>query len=139
MRGQLRKVDSCVHFAGLRSIGESTRSPLRYHQNNVTVNIFYLFIKSDCYACILYLGIYSMLYPRMFIYLFQTSQGTLNLLEVLSKHGVRQIVFSSSATVYGNSLCPLTEKSNVGAGITNPYGRGKFIIEQIFEDLHRSP
>lgn len=67
------------------------------------------------------------------------SQGTLNLLEVLAKHGVRQLVFSSSATVYGNSKCPLTEKSNVGAGITSPYGRGKFIIEQIFEDLHRSP
>lgn len=61
--------------------------------------------------------------------------GTLNLLEVMQKHGCKNIIFSSSATVYGISKSPLSETSGVGDGITNPYGWTKFMMEQILTDL----
>lgn len=60
--------------------------------------------------------------------------GTLNLLEVMQIHGVYNLVFSSSATVYGLAeQLPVTEKAPRSA--TNPYGQTKLMIEQILEDL----
>ncbi len=62
--------------------------------------------------------------------------GTINLCEVMSKYGCKSIVFSSSATVYGNPASnPITEYFPVGQGITNPYGRSKYIIEEILRDV----
>lgn len=62
--------------------------------------------------------------------------STLVLLDCMQKHNVKKIVFSSSATVYGDpENLPLTEDSRVGVGITNPYGQTKFMIEQILSDL----
>ena len=62
--------------------------------------------------------------------------STLVLLGVMKKHNVKKIIFSSSATVYGNpEQLPLTEESRIGVGITNPYGQTKFMIEQILRDL----
>lgn len=61
--------------------------------------------------------------------------STLSLLEEMQRHNVKKLVFSSSATVYGTpSELPLRETSQVGVGITNPYGQTKFIIEQIIKD-----
>lgn len=60
--------------------------------------------------------------------------STLTLLEVMEKHGVHRLVFSSSATVYGSAPIPYSEDSPVGQGITNPYGRTKYMIEQILTD-----
>ena len=63
--------------------------------------------------------------------------GTLILCEVMKKHNVKKIVFSSSATVYGTeATVPLVEDSPLGA--TNPYGRSKLMIEQILGDLYVS-
>ena len=45
------------------------------------------------------------------------------------------IVFSSSATVYGSDPVPITEESPVGQGLTNPYGRTKYMMEQVLSDL----
>jgi UDP-glucose 4-epimerase len=88
--------EACVHFAGLKAVGESAQIPLRYYDNNIT--------------------------------------GTLRLLEVLAEHDCFNLVFSSSATVYGTSQdMPLTEDSPTGA--TNPYGRTKLFIEHILADL----
>jgi UDP-glucose 4-epimerase len=64
--------------------------------------------------------------------------GTLNLLNVMKSYNVFNFIFSSSATVYGNSKSPLFETSKVGDGITNPYGRTKFMIEEILRDLYKS-
>ena len=90
------KIDSVIHFAGLKAVGESCKKPLEYFDNNIT--------------------------------------GTLVLLDVMRK----KIVFSSSATVYGmNNISPLTEDMEVG-GVTNPYGRTKFIIECMLKDLYAS-
>ena len=62
--------------------------------------------------------------------------STLVLVETMQKHGVMRIVFSSSATVYGTpSELPLTEDSQVGIGITNPYGWTKYFNEVILKDL----
>jgi UDP-glucose 4-epimerase len=62
--------------------------------------------------------------------------STLSLCEVMQTHGVKKLIFSSSATVYGTpEKLPLKETSRVGVGITNPYGQTKFMIEQILKDL----
>lgn len=62
--------------------------------------------------------------------------STLVLVEAMRAHGVKRIVFSSSATVYGDpESLPLTEQSRVGVGITNPYGWTKFMNEQILTDV----
>ena len=63
--------------------------------------------------------------------------GTLVLCEVMKKHGVKKMVFSSSATVYGMAeQVPISE--NFALGATNPYGRTKQIIEEILRDLYVS-
>ena len=63
--------------------------------------------------------------------------GTLVLCEVMAEHGVRRLVFSSSATVYGDPhAVPIREDFPLSA--TNPYGRSKLMIEDILRDLHRS-
>jgi len=98
---KIPKVDSCIHFAGLKAVGESTKLPLLYYENNV--------------------------------------QATVTLLQVLQEAGVKGFVFSSSATVYGDAPVPITEESPVGNGITNAYGRSKYMIEEILRDLSNSP
>ena len=94
------QIDSVIHFAGLKAVGESVHKPLEYFDNNVN--------------------------------------GTLVLLDVMRKKKKKKIVFSSSATVYGmNNISPLTEDMEVG-GVTNPYGRTKYMIECILKDLYTS-
>jgi UDP-glucose 4-epimerase len=61
--------------------------------------------------------------------------STMILLDIMRKHNIKKIVFSSSATVYGSpSELPLTEDSQVGIGLTNPYGKTKYFIEEILRD-----
>jgi UDP-glucose 4-epimerase len=62
--------------------------------------------------------------------------STLTLCETMQSKGIKKLIFSSSATVYGTpESLPLTEESRVGTGITNPYGQTKFMIEQVLKDL----
>ena len=90
-------IDSVIHFAGLKAVGESVAKPLEYYDNNLV--------------------------------------STLALLEAMREHNVKQLVFSSSATVYGSpSELPLRETLTVGVGLTNPYGKTKYMIEQIIQD-----
>lgn len=92
------KIDSVIHFAALKAVGESVAKPLEYYHNNIT--------------------------------------GTLILCDVMRNHGVKNIVFSSSATVYGDpAFVPITEDCPKGL-ITNPYGQTKSMMEQILTDLH---
>jgi len=93
------KIDAVIHFAALKSVGESVAEPLRYYQNNIT--------------------------------------GTLNLLEVMEQHRVSTLIFSSSATVYGEpSQVPITESESIKP--TNPYGQTKAMIEQILLDAQQA-
>lgn len=57
------------------------------------------------------------------------------LLEVMKDHGVKKLVFSSSATVYGSAPIPYVETYAAGQGITNPYGQTKYIVENIMSDV----
>ncbi len=61
--------------------------------------------------------------------------GTINLLKCMNKYNVKKIVFSSSATVYGDQgVAELTESMQTGVGITNPYGETKHVIEEMLID-----
>ena len=92
-------IDSVIHFAGLKAVGESVAKPLKYYQNNVT--------------------------------------GTLVLCEAMAKANVKNLVFSSSATVYGDpASLPITEDFPTGA--TNPYGQSKLMVEHVLTDLAAS-
>lgn len=65
--------------------------------------------------------------------------GTLNLFKVMKKYSCHEIIFSSSATVYGEQKEPrCVETMTTGTGITNPYGQTKFMIEQILTDVAKS-
>lgn len=65
--------------------------------------------------------------------------GTVNLLKCMKNHGVHKIIFSSSATVYGDQgVAKLNESMQTGVGITNPYGETKHIIEEIMKDVAES-
>lgn len=91
-------IDSVIHFAGLKAVGESCQKPLEYYHNNVT--------------------------------------GTLLLCDSMRRHGVKTIVFSSSATVYGTpDEVPIKETARVG-NATNPYGETKVMIERILKDIY---
>lgn len=92
-------IDSVIHFAGLKAVGESVAKPIEYYHNNIT--------------------------------------GTLILLDVMKNHNCKKIVFSSSATVYGNpKTVPIREDFPLST--TNPYGSTKLMIEQILNDVYIS-
>lgn len=94
------KVDACIHFAGLKAVGESVEKPLEYYDNNVA--------------------------------------GTLNLVEVMRNYGCKNIIFSSSATVYGDPVeIPITENCPKGQ-CTNPYGWTKSMLEQMLLDIQNA-
>ena len=90
------EIDSVIHFAGLKAVGESVAKPIEYYYNNIA--------------------------------------GTLNLCASMKKHGVKKIVFSSSATEYGMpKSVPI--KEDFPLSTTNPYGETKLMIERILKDI----
>lgn len=91
--------DAVVHFAGLKSVGESVEQPIRYYHNNLV--------------------------------------STLTLLRIMERRGVRNLVFSSSATVYGEpEELPINENAHLSA--TNPYGQTKLMIENMLMDIAKT-
>lgn len=72
------------------------------------------------------------------LYYYNNLVSTINLLQVMKKYNCFSLIFSSSATVYGNSEPPLSEKTLTGYGITNPYGKTKYMIEEILKDEYKS-
>lgn len=91
------EISACIHFAGLKAVGESVKKPWEYYNNNIA--------------------------------------GTLNLVDVMKKRGCKNIIFSSSSTVYGTpETVPVTEKTPKGV-CTNPYGWTKSMLEQILSDI----
>lgn len=93
-------IDSCIHFAGLKAVGESVAKPWEYYENNIA--------------------------------------GTLTLVDVMRKHNVKNMIFSSSATVYGDpAFVPITEECPKGQ-CTNPYGWTKSMLEQILSDIQKA-
>lgn len=93
------EIDSVIHFAGLKAVGESVEKPLLYYDNNIV--------------------------------------GSIALFQAMAEAGVKSIVFSSSATVYGDpASVPITEDFPLSA--TNPYGRSKLFIEEMLRDIANS-
>lgn len=94
--------DACIHFAGLKAVGESVEKPWEYYENNIG--------------------------------------GTLTLVDVMRRSGCKNIIFSSSATVYGDPAeIPITEHCPKGV-CTNPYGWTKSMLEQVLSDMqHADP
>lgn len=93
-------IESVIHFAGLKAVGESVSKPWEYYENNIA--------------------------------------GTLVLLDVMRKHNVKNIIFSSSSTVYGTpDTIPVTENSPK-KDCTNPYGWTKSMLEQILTDIQKA-
>ena len=64
--------------------------------------------------------------------------SSLNLFKMMQKYKIHNLIFSSSASVYGNSVSPLDEHCKTGEGITNPYSRSKYMIEEILKDITNS-
>lgn len=93
------KIDSVIHFAAFKAVGESVAKPIEYYHNNLTT--------------------------------------TLVMLKLMKKYGVKNFVFSSSATVYGDAkIIPITEESPLST--TNPYGATKLMIEDILRDVYKA-
>ncbi len=93
------KIQACIHFAGLKAVGESCHKPLEYYQNNLI--------------------------------------STLNLVQVMREAGCKNLVFSSSATVYGQpKSVPISEDFPLST--TNPYGTTKLYIEGILKDIYKA-
>ena len=93
-------IESCIHFAGLKAVGESVVKPWEYYENNIA--------------------------------------GTLTLVDVMRKHNVKNIIFSSSATVDGDpAQIPITEECPKGQ-CTNPYGWTKSMLEQVLTDIQKA-
>ncbi|OLY77687.1 UDP-glucose 4-epimerase [Smittium mucronatum] len=91
---------SVIHFAALKAVGESSKIPLKYYENNLS--------------------------------------GTINLLSVMGQFNVRNIVFSSSATVYKYVPGGPPMKEGDDTGSSNPYGRTKLFMESIITDVANS-
>ena len=94
------KIDSVINFAGFKAVGESTKMPLEYYENNVS--------------------------------------GAIVLLQTMQKYGVKNFVFSSSATVYGIQESPKYVETMKRGIPSSPYGMTKVMIEEILEDLYRA-
>lgn len=91
---------ACIHFAGLKEIGESLQKPLEYYNNNMT--------------------------------------STFVLIDQLCKHNCKNIIFSSSAAVYGMpAVVPITENCSKGS-CDNPYGKTKSMLEEVLIDVHKA-
>lgn len=71
-------------------------------------------------------------------YYYNNICGLINILKKCKKFNINNFIFSSSATVYGKTESPLIEESQIGIGITNPYGQTKFMAETILQDLCNS-
>jgi len=96
-----------------------------------------VFAKYDIYAVIHFAALKSVSesVSNPLLYYENNVGATLDLLRTMEKYGVRKIIFSSSATVYGNQPSPLDENSPAGIALTNPYGKTKYMIEEILRDL----
>ena len=64
--------------------------------------------------------------------------STINLIKVMTKYNCKNLIFSSSSTVYGNQQVPYKEDMAIGNGITNPYGKSKYMQEEFLSDLYKS-
>jgi UDP-glucose 4-epimerase len=98
-----------------------------FKENTIDVIIHFAGLKAVGESC-----------EKPYEYYDNNITGTLNIIKMMKQYNVKKIVFSSSATVYGEpETVPITEDSKVG-GVTNPYGRTKFMLEEILTDIYKA-
>lgn len=129
------------HPESLRRIGEITGKPVTLIQGDVRDRdlVKRTLMDHDCQAVLHFAGLKAVgeSVEKPLLYFQNNVEGMIALLEAMDKVGVRRLVFSSSATVYGEpQKLPLTEDHPRSA--TNPYGRTKLMIEEMLEDILRS-
>lgn len=111
--------------------------PKFYEMNLQSDEVETVFKENEIEAVIHFAGLKAVgeSVKRPLDYYENNIDSSLNLLRLMQKHGVNKLIFSSSATVYGTATPPHSEDSQIGIGITNPYGWTKFMIEQIIRDF----
>lgn len=115
-----------IHFyeADMRNVEEL--EPI-FAENAIDVIIHFAGLKAVGESC-----------EKPYEYYENNISGTLNIISMMKKYNVKKMVFSSSATVYGNpEVVPITEECKVG-GVTNPYGQTKLMLEQILTDIQKA-
>jgi len=133
---------SNAYQESLNRVSELTGKSVNFYQVDVTdkAALNSVFAQHQFDAVIHFAGLKSVneSVAQPLHYYFNNVQGTINLCEVMAQHNVHQLVFSSSATVYGEpEALPLDEAMPVGQP-TNPYGQSKLMVEKILQDLHFS-
>lgn len=110
--------------ADMRSVEDLERI---FSENAIDVIIHFAGLKAVGESCV-----------KPFEYYENNICGTLNIISMMRKYNVKKMVFSSSATVYGDpEVIPITEECKVG-GVTNPYGQTKLMLEQILTDIQKA-
>uniref|UniRef100_A0AC35F120 UDP-glucose 4-epimerase n=1 Tax=Panagrolaimus sp. PS1159 TaxID=55785 RepID=A0AC35F120_9BILA len=103
------KFDAVFHLASLKGVGESCRDPLKFYYSNIVGSLNLILNLKAC--CF----------------------------QICKKYNVKNLIFSSSVTVYGTSThCLLKENDAIGEKITNPYGQTKYMIEKMLKDVAKS-
>lgn len=126
----------------VRRVEKITRKPIKVYEGDVRDRVLLdkIFNENDISAVIHFAGLKAVGEScRMPIEYYDNNiYGTLVLVETMKNHGCKKLVFSSSATVYGDpEVLPITEDCKTG-GTTNPYGTSKLMQERILSDLYLS-
>ena len=123
----------------IKRVEEITGKSVEFHEADVRNRqaLDTIFAAGDIDAVIHFAGLKAVgeSVEKPLMYYENNIDSTLVLIEAMQASGVKKLVFSSSATVYGSAPIPYSEDSVVGQGITNPYGRTKYFIEEIIRDV----
>ena len=123
----------------LRRVEEITGRTIPFYEADVRDQnaLDNIFAAGDIDAVIHFAGLKAVgeSVEKPLLYYQNNLDSTLVLLAAMQAHGVKKLVFSSSATVYGSAPVPYAEGAVVGQGITNPYGKTKYFIEEIIRDV----
>ena len=135
-------IDSLVNskVSVLDSIENLTgKKPIFYHENLINFGTIEKIFKDHTFDLVIHfagLKSVSESVEKPLLYYQQNLAGTINLLRCMQEFKVKKIIFSSSATVYGSeNEGECVETMPTGQGITNPYGKTKYMIEEILKDV----
>ena len=135
-------VDNLINSrtTALKNIEKITgKTPIFYHANLINYGTIERIFKDNRFNLVMHfagLKSVSESVEKPILYYQHNLTGTINLLRCMQKFHVNKIIFSSSATVYGDSkTAKRIEDMSTGQSIANPYGRTKYIIEEILKDV----
>lgn len=115
------------------------KSPVFYQENLINFGTIEKIFKDHQFDLVIHfagLKSVSESVEKPLMYYQQNLSGTINLLRCMQNYNVKKIIFSSSATVYGDSnTAKKTEDMPTGQNIANPYGKTKYMIEEILKDV----